>query len=376
MLLVTRALGMGGTERQLAVLARGLARRGLSPAVVVFYDRPTPLRDELAAAGVPVISLGKRGRYDVIGFARRAVGFARRLRPEVVYGYLAGPSLVASLMGMAGASTRTVWGVRSTNLGPGDQHWWTRTVDWGQARLARWPDLVICNARSGRDDVIARGFPADRTVVVPNGVDLVRFHPDRGAREASRAQMGVPPEAVVVGIVGRIHPMKDHATFFAAMSRLRARVPALSIWCVGAATDDEHRSVLQLARAESVEDCTVVLPPQDRIERIYPALDLLVSSSSNSEGLSNVLLEARACGIPCVATRVGDAEEVLGPGGDLVPPRDPAALAVICFTALSRSASERNAQAEAARNDVVNRYSDEAMVEATIEHLRVGAPCG
>jgi len=376
-LLLTRTLGMGGTERQLAVLARGLARRGFDPFVVVFYDRATPLREELTAAGVRVIGLGKRGRFDVAGFGIRSWRLARSTNPDVVYGFLAGPNLLALLMKAAVPRAQIVWGVRSTNLGAGDRHWWTRLVDWTQARLARFPDLVICNAESGRVDVLERGFPPERTVVVPNGVDLMRFHPDADRRCARRTLVGVAGDACVVGIVGRVHPMKDHPTFFRAMALLRERVPSLSVWCVGAASPEERDATEQLAERCGVGDVTIVLPPQGDVESLYPALDLLVSSSSHTEGLSNVLLEARACGVACVATRVGDSARILGDDGDVVPPQQPAALADACFAALALSASDRAARAVAGRVDVAERYSDEHMVELTLEHLgMVSERCG
>ena len=342
----------------------------------MFYDGATPLRDELVSAGIPVIALGKRSRFDLIGFGVRAWRLARSNRPEAVYGFLAGPNLVALVMKAAAPHARILWGVRSTNLGPGDQHWWTRLADWTQARLAALPDLVICNADSGRADVVERGFPADRTVVVPNGVDLMRFRPDAERRRARRRVLGIADDALVVGIVGRVHPMKDHPTFFRAMALLRERVPSLSVWCVGAASPQERDAMGRLAGRCGVGDCTIVLPSQGDIETLYPALDVLVSSSSHTEGLSNVLLEARACGVACVATTVGDAVQILGEDGDLVPPRQPAALADVCFAVLTRPASERSARAIAAREDVAERYSDEHMVDSTIERLGVGAPCG
>ena len=376
-LLLTRTLGRGGTERQLAVLARGLERRGFDPLVVVFYDRATPLREELNVAGVRVIGLGKRGRFDLVGFGIRSWRLARSTRPDVVYGFLAGPNLLALLMKAAAPRAQIVWGVRSTNLGVGDRHWWTRLADWTQARLARFPDLVICNAESGRADVIERGFPAERTVVVPNGVDLMRFRPDADRRRVRRALLGVTDDECVVGIVGRVHPMKDHPTFFRAMALLRERVPSLSVWCVGAASPEERDATERLAERCGVGDRTIVLPPQSDVESLYPALDLLVSSSSHTEGLSNVLLEARACGVACVATRVGDAAKVLGDDGDVVPPRQPEVLAEACFAALTRSASERSARAVAGRDDVAQRFSDERMVESTLEHLGiVSERCG
>ncbi len=134
-LLVTRTLGLGGTERQVVVLAKGLARRGFAPTVAVFYDVPTARREELEQARIQIADLRKRGRFDVLTFGFRAVRLARTLRPTATYGFLAGPNLVALTMRLGSPRSRAVWGIRSTKLGAGDSGWWTRLVDWARARL-------------------------------------------------------------------------------------------------------------------------------------------------------------------------------------------------------------------------------------------------
>jgi glycosyltransferase involved in cell wall biosynthesis len=375
-LLVTRTLGLGGTERQVVVLAKGLARRGFAPTVAVFYDVPTARREELEQARVQIADMRKRGRFDVLTFGFRAVRLARALRPTATYGFLAGPNLVALMMRLGSPQTRAVWGIRSTKLGAGDSGWWTRLVDWAQARLARLPSLIISNSAAARDEVVGLGYPADRVAVVPNGVDLERFRPDEGRRECTRSRFGVGDHAVVVAIVGRVHPMKDHATFLRAMGLLRPRVPQLSVWCIGHASAEERMLVEQLAASAGVGDVTLAIPAQDEIEAVYPALDLLVSASSHTEGTSNVLLEARASGVRCVATRVGDSAVVLGPDGVLVDPKDPPALAEACFSVLSQLPEERDAAAARARADVAARYSDDRMVDDTIGLIDRRVPCG
>ena len=365
-LLVTRTLGLGGTERQVVALAKGLARRGFAPTVAVFYDAPTARREELEQASVPIADLGKRGRFDVLMFAVRAVRLARSLRPTAIYGFLAGPNLVALTMRLGSPRSRAVWGIRSTKLGAGDSGWWTRLVDWAQARVARLPSLIISNSSAARDEVVARGYPAELVAVVPNGVDLDRFRPDEGRRDCTRSRFGIGAHAVVVAIVGRVHPMKDHETFLRAMGLLRHRIPELSVWCIGHESADERMLVEQLAASAGVTDVTLVIPAQGEIEAVYPALDLLVSASSHAEGTSNVLLEARASGVRCVATRVGDSAVVLGPDGVLVDPKDPTALAEACFSLLSQSREERDAAAARARADVGARFGDDRMVDDTI----------
>jgi glycosyltransferase involved in cell wall biosynthesis len=108
---------------------------------------------------------------------------------------------------------------------------------------------------------------------------------------------------------------------------------------------------------------------------IYSGLDLLCSSSSFSEGFSNVIGEAMACGVPCVVTDVGDSKLIVGETGKVVPPEDPAALASACLESLVLPASQRRAIGSEARKRIEENFSAEKMVasmQAIFEDLIPG----
>jgi glycosyltransferase involved in cell wall biosynthesis len=335
LLFCTRSLAYGGAERQLAVLAAGLKRRGHDVRVLTLYAGG-PIADELARAGVPVDSVGKQGRWNLIGPLVRLWRVARRRRPEIIHGYLTDANLLALGLRAASPGCRVVWGIRASALDPDVYDWLTHGLWRVACRLARRADLIIANSEAGRADHVRCGYPPDRTVVIPNGIDAERFRPDPIARQAVRAEWGVAEGDPLVGLVGRLDPMKQHSTFLEAAALVASDRASPRFVCLGDGPPEYGQAVLDQARGLGLAERLRLEPARPDIARCYPALDLLVSASAFGEGFSNVLGEAMACGVPCVATDVGDAETVIGDTGLVVPPRDPAMLARGIMTMLDR----------------------------------------
>ena len=153
-LFLTRALNVGGAERQLVVLARGLRKRGHEVAVAVFYPDGV-LEGELKEAGIPILSLAKRGRWDVVGFVLRLIHLVRCYRPDVLHSYIS--NLVTVVVQPFLKSTKIVWGVRSSYMDFSRYDWLFR-VSYGLAcRLSHSADLIIANSHAGRRGHVADG---------------------------------------------------------------------------------------------------------------------------------------------------------------------------------------------------------------------------
>jgi len=168
--------------------------------------------------------------------------------------------------------------------------------------------------------VRAAGFPPTRIVRIPNGVDHREFVPVDGAtRRARQAALGAA--GPVLTFVGRLHAQKDVATLLHAAGRLRAEWPGIHVLLVGAGPEED--ALRCLARGLELKEqvrftggVADVIPYRD-------ATDVFVHPS-RAEGMPGALLEAMACGLPCVATRIGGTADVITDGEDglLVPPGD------------------------------------------------------
>ncbi len=324
-LFVIRELDYGGAERQLVALACELHRRGHRVRVAVFYPVGEGMRD-LAAAGVPVLSLDKGGRWDVLPFLVRLARLFRRERPAIVHGYLGFPNTLAVLMRPVHRAP-VVWGARASDIEVERYDWLARLDDRIERRLARRPALIVANSEAGRRHLLERGFPPESMVVIHNGIDIQRFRPHPAARSRVRAELGLTSEMFAIGRIGRIDPQKDYPTFLRAAAVVAQREPLSRFICAGYDPHGLQAGLAMLAEELGLTGKVSWLGQRHDMEAVFNALDLNVSSSAWGEGTPNSIAEGMACGVPAVVTDSGDSAWTVGTTGFVTPAGDPHALA-------------------------------------------------
>jgi len=157
--------------------------------------------------------------------------------------------------------------------------------------------------------------------------------------------------------------MKDHANFLAAAARLAAVRPDTVFVLVGPDVDVANRALGHTIAAHPMTEHVRLLGEHHDMTRVYSALDIATLSSAFGEGCPNVLGEAMSCGVPCVATDCGDAADILGPTGIVVPPRDPGALAAAWERLISLGTDARRALGTKARDRIIEFYDLPAIVD-------------
>lgn len=364
-LFLIRALTAGGAERQVAVLARGFRAAGHDVKVAVFYGGGV-LEADLDHADVPLIDLRKKGRWDNAGFLWRLVRMIRREKPDVVYSWLAVANILTGLLCPLFPRARRAWAICASNMDLNRYDWLVRLTTRIEARLSPLSQVLISNSYSGRDYAVEDGFPPGKLKVVPNGIDTGRFRPDRDAGRQARADWGIEPGQRLVGLVGRLDPMKGHPVFIRAVARLRERLPHVRFVCVGDGPQDYRQSLHELSEQLALSGHLIWAGNRTDMPAVYNALDMAVSSSVYGEGLPNMLGEAMACGIPCVVTRVGDSPWVVDDTGIVVPPDDPAALAEAIAAMLDRLDKDGPALVQTTRRRVEENFSVDSLVKNTL----------
>lgn len=222
--------------------------------------------------------------------------------------------------------------------------------------LARLTDRLVTVSEQVKDDLVSYGIAkAEKISVIPLGFDLNPFLTSHTQKGEFRQEMGLSDEIKLVGIVGRIFPIKNHRLFLDAAARIAICERAARFVIVG---DGVLRSKLeQQTRELGIADRVLFTGWRRDMPRIYVDLDILVVSSDN-EGTPVSVIEAMAAGCPVVATRVGGLSDLVADGqtGYLVPPRDPEELANAVLHLLRDSETVRRIAGNA-RNAVREGFS-------------------
>lgn len=361
-LFIIRSLDCGGAERQLTLLADSLAVRGHDVQIAVFYSGGMRERD-LAESRVKLIPLKKRSRTDVIGVTLRLRRLIADLNPDIVHGYLTAGNLAALTARLTRGNAKAIWAVRDSNMDLSRYGAMTRSASAIAAALSRLADGVIANSAAGMNYAIASGYPGERTIHIANGIDVEKFSPDSAAGEQFRAGIGIGRSTRLIGLAGRLDPMKDHPNFLTAAAHVAPVRNDTHFVCVGSGSAEYAQSLRELASSKGLDGRITWLPSASDMRAVYSGLDVFCLSSRFGEGFPNVLGEAMACSRPCVATDVGDSAYVAGAAARIVPPNDPRGLAQAILADLDRGARPE------ARERIVENFSVAQMVGRTEEAL-------
>jgi glycosyltransferase involved in cell wall biosynthesis len=358
---VITGLADGGAE---AVLFRLITHDTKNQHVVVSLTTEGKYGPALRDRGVPVVALEMpRGRLTWRGV--QTLWFTlRQARPDVVQTWMYHADLVGGIAARA-AGIPVVWGIRNTTLEPGRSSratiWVARVCAW----LSRWvPNRIVVCAQAAQAVHAGLGYGAARMVVIPNGYDLSRFAPDLRLRQGLRAQWGVPDDLALLGMVARWDPQKDHVNLIDALALLRRRGHAFRAVLVGTGVDEHNATLMRRIADVGLPDWVQPLGPRTDVPAVMNALDVHVLSSAYGEAFPNVLAEAMACGTPCVTTDVGDAAQIVGDTGWVVPPRNSQALAEALEAALRawRDRSAWRVRQERCRQRIANEFGIDTMV--------------
>tara|TARA_R110002096_G_scaffold371455_15_gene564923 strand:+ start:8418 stop:9560 length:1143 start_codon:yes stop_codon:yes gene_type:complete len=326
----TTTVGGGGAETMLCNVTEQLSSLGAENVVVSTTSSigDNSLKDRIEETSVfydlEVTSLlsGK--------FCRRFLAILKKEKPDIVQTWMHTSGAVAGALAVLTGIRHVVWGVHSKELLVSPS---MSKLKQGALKTALRlssklvPEKIISCSMEGiaihnRD----LGYPNDKMLWIGNGIDTNRFTPDHSARDFWRNELSISEDEKVFGMVTRMNPVKDVPTFLRAIREFQTNGGNAHFVICGEGLDQAYPEIHECAA--DLPDATKLhwIDFQEKIESVYPLFDWLTLTSI-SEASPMALIEAMACGVPCISTDVGDARFIVDEAGFVIPPSSPTILA-------------------------------------------------
>ena len=304
---VITGLNRGGAEQQLFQL---LKDKTVSHTVFSLTDKGE-MRQEVRN-WTTTVSIGSATRRPFALWWTRLRSHLRKERPDIVMGWMYHGSIAAQSLRIAGFRGPIIWNIRHSLHDIRKEQPALRSVIRAGSLASNWATHIVYNSNRAKEQHENVGFGHKHSSVIHNGIDLQRFTPSSTKRKSVRSKLAVKPGEFIIGIVGRSHPMKNHDGWLEVFSHLIATHRHLRCLIIGAGVP---RQLTPVVRRFGLENRVWLKEVNASLEDYYPGLDLLVLPSLWGEAFPNVISEAMACGVPVVATPLGDVPELVANGG-------------------------------------------------------------
>lgn len=319
----------------------------------------------LEKAGITVHCLNMpQGRVTLSGL-RKLYTLLKKGKPDAVQTWMYHADLIGGVIAKLAGVKKVFWGIHHSNLEPDKSKRSTIAIAKLCARLSkRVPMGIVCCADEALAVHAAIGYDMSKMTVIYNGYRLDQFNINSDSGNAVKQELNIAHAPLVLGLVGRFDPQKDHANLLNALALLKEKNKDFACLLVGADINRDNMELYGQIKRLGLLEHVRLLDQRSDIPAVMNALDVHVLSST-TEGFPNVVAEAMACGTPCVTTDVGDAALIVGDTGWVVPPSNSEQLFEAIIKALNEkqtNADAWNARQQAARQRIEDNFSIETMV--------------
>jgi len=359
---IITGLSVGGAERMLLKLLMRLDQTRYSISVISLTDKGV-IGKQIENLGIPVLSLELNKSLTSIKKILFLIKHLRLLRPHLVHTWLYHADLFGGLAARLSGVSRVIWSIRQSNLSPELNSKSTLKI----IKLCSWlssilPQVILCNSKLALLNHKEIGYKSDRMRVIYNGFDLNEYNLNKPIAYSLQRELGLSDGVLLVGMVARFDSQKNHNGFFQAAGKIHATQPDIHFVLIGNEVDINNSMLVGFIRENNIGNVVHLLGQRSDVSNLMSSISVLVSPS-HGESFPNVLGEAMASGVPCVATDVGDCAEIIGDTGLVVDPGDMDALANSVLSLLSMDAIERKSLGERARKRIQKHYDIDHIVE-------------
>ena len=312
---------------------------------------------QLQAIGVDIKTLQMRSALDVARVLWQLVRMIRETRPCIVQTWMYHADLLGGLAARIAGIRHIIWGIRATDISVGNSPV-TKIIRRVCAGLSYWlPDTIVCVAYASQKAHIALGYDSSRIVVIQNGFNLDDMLVTIDKSQQLKQECGFKDQEIVIGSLGRFNADKDHLSFIRAAGVLARRHKNLRFLMVGRGLDSTNIELMRWIFETGFAERFVLLGERTDVPVCLSVMGIFCLHS-RTEGFPNVLGEAMAMALPCVATDVGDAALLIADtGGRVVPKQDSFALEAGLDELLMLTTQQRISLGKKAKQRIRDEFS-------------------
>ena len=351
---VITGLNGGGAQRPLYDLVRHTPDRFQHE--VISLSNFGVIGEFISKVGVPVTALEINPSMPGIAKPRKLVQLIKDAKPDIVHTWMYHSDFLGGIAARMAGVPRVLWSVHNPDWDRRYTKFRTVMISRACAAMSGFlPDHIVYVSDRTRQIHQELGYTKKHSSVINGGYDLVGFAPSPAGRARIRAEVGIPEDMPVVGIVARFDPQKGFPYFFQMAKRLKEMRPRIHFMAVGRGVDN-NPDIVKWATENGVLDSTTILGVRTDVSDVLNALDVLVSPSLGEAG-PLIVGEALACGTPAVGTNVGLTDLLIGDPEFLTKPTDVEAMAMAVNKILEWDPARREAYGEQGRKRILENFS-------------------
>jgi glycosyltransferase involved in cell wall biosynthesis len=369
-------LCVGGVLNQLSQLVVNLDRRGHSISVVAMYPSDADWEHLWSARSINIETLFSSmpytavpGPITLIKATSRLREIIKREKPEILYSFGGhAPRILSWLAARTLPDIKLVWRyrgagnkllLRNNNLN-------YKAMLFIEKYISTTVPLAVYNSDASFSFGEGLNHNFKKQLVIKNGFDTDKFKPDPDAKNRIRREWGVSKDEKLIGIVGRVNPVKGYDVFIKAVASVLKKRNDVRFVCVGYGDKSYKRDMEDLSRELKLSTYLIWAGVRSDMTSVFNSMDILCCSSY-AGGFQDVIGEAMACGVPCVVTDVGDSAKIVGDTGIVVPHDNPEMLAGGLLTMIDRLPE---IEPQDIRARIMENFTVERMVDQTETALR------
>lgn len=359
---IITSLDVGGAERSLANLVLDLDRCKFNNIVISLKDLGFwgPI---LHKQGIEVIALNMQCTSNSLQGLITLWRVLRKIKPDYVQGWMYHANIVALLIGKLAGVPKIYWNIRCSLMDLSKYSFFTRVTFKLGKIFSKWPTGIINNSKNSIQEHIESGYINNNLIYIPNGFDIQIFKPNSHGYLQFREKYNLPKDCIIIGMIARFDPMKDHQTFIEAAGILAKENKNVYFVCAGKDVNKENVALQVAINKHDLQEKIILLGLQKNLHQLYPAFDYLAQTSIFGEGFPNVVAEAMACGVACFVTDVGDSLTVIGDCGHIIEKQDAKQIA----NTWQKVIQQNNVNRDKIRARIVDYFSIEKCISAYSE---------